>query len=92
MDVVLAVIRPFIRDKIKERFYMHGMNMSSLHRIIAKDVLPSEFGGEATHHNCLDWFNFLVYSSQMSEIPNTYRLIKTNVYSTTNNFNFIRTK
>lgn len=91
VDMVLTVIKPFIREKMKERFHMHGTNMSSLHKIIAKDVLPPELGGEAANHNCLEWFNFLVHSSQMSETPNSYRLIKTNVYSTTANHSSIST-
>ncbi|KAF5300274.1 hypothetical protein FQA39_LY11131 [Lamprigera yunnana] len=46
-DAVIAVLKPFLKDKVRKRIYLHGSNYSSLHAFIAPDILPMEYGGSA---------------------------------------------
>lgn len=46
VDTALAFIKPFLHEKVKERIYVHGNNLSTLHEHVHKDVLPAELGGE----------------------------------------------
>ncbi|XP_075151269.1 clavesin-2-like [Haematobia irritans] len=84
VELALSVIKPFFKENIKERFYIHGTNLNSLHELVSKDILPSELGGETPNVNNLDWYHSLLDSSQtMAEhVPNKpYRLIKDVIYS-----------
>ncbi|KAG8192971.1 hypothetical protein JTE90_028093 [Oedothorax gibbosus] len=45
-DIILAVVKPLISEKIKKRIYAHGSNMQSLHEHIPSEILPSEYGGQ----------------------------------------------
>lgn len=81
VEMAFATMKSFFTEKVKRRFYVHGTNLNSLHNMISKDVLPPELGGEAPSINYLDWFHFLVASSQFSEISKEYRIIKTLVYT-----------
>ena len=76
VELAFATIKPLFTEKIKRRFYIHGTNLNTLHNIVSKDILPPELGGEASSVNPLDWFHFLVASSQYSELSQDYRIIK----------------
>ncbi|CAG9824862.1 unnamed protein product [Phaedon cochleariae] len=51
VEMALAVIKPFLNEKIKERIYVHGNNLSTLHEHVHKDVLPTDMGGEQPSYN-----------------------------------------
>ncbi|KAK6626580.1 hypothetical protein RUM44_009054 [Polyplax serrata] len=55
IEIALTVIKPFLKDKVKERIYLHGNNLSTLHEYIPKDILPAELGGEGPPFNPLIW-------------------------------------
>ncbi|GAA6095922.1 alpha-tocopherol transfer protein-like isoform X1 [Tachysurus ichikawai] len=42
---IFAIIKPFLKEKMAERFVLHGSDLSSLHRVIPRSVLPQEYGG-----------------------------------------------
>ncbi|CAH1187822.1 unnamed protein product [Phyllotreta striolata] len=46
VEAALACIKPFLHEKVKERIFVHGNNLSTLHEHVHKDVLPAELGGE----------------------------------------------
>ncbi|KAF2884160.1 hypothetical protein ILUMI_22019 [Ignelater luminosus] len=46
-DAIMAVLKPFLKDKIRKRIYLHGSNLSSLHAFVRPDILPMEYGGSA---------------------------------------------
>ncbi|KAK5646338.1 hypothetical protein RI129_004802 [Pyrocoelia pectoralis] len=46
-DAVMAVVKPFLKDKVRKRIHLHGGNLSSLHAFIRPDILPFEYGGTA---------------------------------------------
>lgn len=51
VQAALTVIKPFLNEKIKERIFVHGNNLSTLHEHVHKDVLPAEMGGEEPSYN-----------------------------------------
>lgn len=51
VEAALTVIKPFLNEKIKERIFVHGNNLSTLHEHVHKDVLPAEMGGEEPSYN-----------------------------------------
>nr|XP_036226496.1 clavesin-2 isoform X2 [Bactrocera oleae] len=83
VDVMLKVVKPFLNDKIKRRLLVHGTNLTSLHNMVSKDILPPDLGGEGPAINTLDWYHYLLESSQNSELRKSYRLIEATVYSKT---------
>ncbi|KAH9374692.1 hypothetical protein HPB48_021144 [Haemaphysalis longicornis] len=46
-DVLFAVARPFLKKKLFERIRLHGYKFNDLHKEIAPEVLPEEYGGQA---------------------------------------------
>lgn len=55
VEAALAVIKPFLKEKTKDRIFVHGNNLSTLHDCIAKDILPTEMGGEQPSYNPEVW-------------------------------------
>lgn len=70
VEAALAVIRPFLKEKTRDRIHLHGSNLSTLHESITKDILPTELGGEAAAINPLDWVHTLLESSQTDNTIN----------------------
>lgn len=81
VDVALAVIKPFLNSKTRERIKLHGSNLSTLHEMIARDILPPELGGEGPNLNPLTWYHVLLESSQINAPPPHYCITQTIPYS-----------
>ena len=48
ISIVLSVIRPFMKQKLRERILGHGYDFDSLHKYIDSEGLPEELGGIST--------------------------------------------
>lgn len=46
IDTIITWVKPFLKEKIKNRIFVHS-DMESLHKMVPKDVLPEEYGGDA---------------------------------------------
>ncbi|XP_019757030.1 alpha-tocopherol transfer protein-like [Dendroctonus ponderosae] len=55
-DAVMAVLKPFLKEKIKKRIYLHGSDIEGLHAFVPSDVLPSEYGGETGPFDNRGWY------------------------------------
>lgn len=44
-DAVFQVFKPFLNQRMKEKIYFHGKDMSSLHKHILPAHLPQKYGG-----------------------------------------------
>ncbi|XP_002735744.1 alpha-tocopherol transfer protein-like [Saccoglossus kowalevskii] len=44
-DAIFAMLKPFLKDKIKKRIHVHGDDLSKLHQVVPSSILPSEYGG-----------------------------------------------
>ena len=45
VDMLWAVMRPFVSEEMKQRLSFHGTDFSQLHQDIDQDLLPKELGG-----------------------------------------------
>lgn len=81
VEATLAFIRPFLREETRESLILHGANLSTLHDFVAKDVLPTELGGETKSINPLDWVHSLMESSQNPKSHQSYRFTQSTIYS-----------
>ncbi|KAG5684846.1 hypothetical protein PVAND_014057 [Polypedilum vanderplanki] len=82
VEAALSVIKPFLNAKTRERIKLHGSNLSTLHEAVARDILPSELGGE-DQYNPLEWYHLLLESSQINAAPPHYCITQTIPYSKT---------
>ncbi|XP_037035732.1 alpha-tocopherol transfer protein-like [Bradysia coprophila] len=57
-NMVWALIKPFLKEKLKSRMFFHGDKMSSLHKYIPADRLPKNYGGTLPEINYSgkEWF------------------------------------
>ena len=46
VSLVLSIVRPFMKQKMRGRFHMHGVDFSGLHEFINPLNLPADFNGE----------------------------------------------
>uniref|UniRef100_T1JCV9 CRAL-TRIO domain-containing protein n=1 Tax=Strigamia maritima TaxID=126957 RepID=T1JCV9_STRMM len=44
-DTLFVIVKQFLSDKIRNRVFCHGYDMTSLHRHVCADILPRELGG-----------------------------------------------
>ncbi|XP_066996369.1 alpha-tocopherol transfer protein-like [Anabrus simplex] len=47
VDKVVALFKPYMKDKLANRIYIHSGDIDTLFRYIPKDILPNEYGGSA---------------------------------------------
>lgn len=47
LSMVMAIIRPFLSQKHRDRIQAHGDNYEALHEFVDPDILPGDFGGNA---------------------------------------------
>ncbi|KAJ8016973.1 hypothetical protein DPEC_G00012950 [Dallia pectoralis] len=61
---IFAIIKPFLKEKMAERYILHGSDMLSLQRHIPQSVLPAEYGGAAGHLDLSAWSKILLDSEE----------------------------
>ncbi|OQR71748.1 alpha-tocopherol transfer protein-like [Tropilaelaps mercedesae] len=44
-NVGYAIGKHFVPSKLRERYILHGRDMSSLHQHVPREILPDELGG-----------------------------------------------
>ncbi|CAH1248401.1 CLVS2 [Branchiostoma lanceolatum] len=69
IDAAFTILKPFLKEKTRERILMHGNNMKSLHDQIHPEILPSEFGGQKPPYNVQRWGRLLLGEDFELEIP-----------------------
>ncbi|XP_070156143.1 clavesin-2 [Polyergus mexicanus] len=45
VQATLALVKPFLDEKTRNKIYLHGNNLSTLHEHLPTDILPAELGG-----------------------------------------------
>lgn len=45
VSILLSLVRPFLKQKLRERIHMHGSDFSGLYEFMDPSHLPAEFGG-----------------------------------------------
>lgn len=59
---IFAILKPFLKEKLVKRFFLHGSDLNSLHKNIPKSILPEEYGGTAGKLDQSAWSNILLTS------------------------------
>ena len=45
VDNMFALMKSFMKPKMRERIQLHGKELESLHEAVGTEVLPKEYGG-----------------------------------------------
>jgi hypothetical protein len=66
VEAVFKVIKPFIKEKTKNKVHMHGINLTTLHSYIHYDILPADLGGSAPPYHMQSWAKLLIGDESFS--------------------------
>ncbi|XP_071443165.1 alpha-tocopherol transfer protein-like [Hetaerina americana] len=47
VDSIVTFVKPFLKEKIRERIHIHSDGLESLYKFVPKEMLPQEYGGNA---------------------------------------------
>lgn len=47
VDTIVNFVKPFLKEKIKNRIFFHADGYESLYKYVPKEILPEEYGGFA---------------------------------------------
>nr|XP_009477944.1 PREDICTED: alpha-tocopherol transfer protein-like isoform X2 [Pelecanus crispus] len=61
---IFAIIKPFLKEKIANRFFLHGCDLNSLHQNIPPVILPEEYGGTSGKLDISAWNELLLASEE----------------------------
>ncbi|XP_066292209.1 alpha-tocopherol transfer protein-like [Branchiostoma lanceolatum] len=78
VDAIFAIIRPFLKDKLKKRIQLHGSVYETLHELTGTWVLPTELGGDGgpLGEMAKDWTEKLIrFEDRMVEY-NKFGMVK----------------
>lgn len=73
-NVVFALFKPFLREKLRSRIYFHGTDRDSLHKHMSPKVLPACYGGvlEIPRVDGDQWYELLMICDKEYEAINSY--------------------
>ncbi|KAF0301355.1 Clavesin-2 [Amphibalanus amphitrite] len=73
VEAMLSVIRPFLKEKVKDKIYTHGNNplyvrqiythgnnLSALYHHVSRRILPAELGGDGPAHDTQRWADLMI--------------------------------
>ncbi|XP_021376060.1 clavesin-2-like isoform X1 [Mizuhopecten yessoensis] len=66
IEAMFKMLKPFLKEKSKDKIHMHGINLGTLHVHIHKEVLPAELGGTLPPYNNLLWAKELIGDESFS--------------------------
>ena len=46
VDTIVNFVKPFLKEKIRDRIHIHS-NLEDLYKFVPKEMLPTEYGGDA---------------------------------------------
>lgn len=80
-NVVFALFKPFLREKLRTRIIFHGSDKASLHKYIDPRCLPPTYGGsfDEPQPNGELWYELLVQCEREYEAINSYGYINNNI-------------
>ncbi|XP_020283875.1 clavesin-2-like [Pseudomyrmex gracilis] len=63
VQATLALVKPFLDEKTRNKIYLHGNNLSTLHEHLPTDILPAELGGTGPAFNPGLWAEPVIRAS-----------------------------
>ncbi|XP_011330886.1 alpha-tocopherol transfer protein-like isoform X1 [Ooceraea biroi] len=73
-NMVFALFKPFLREKLKNRIIFHGTDRKSLHQYMSPKCLPACYGGTlgAVEVTAMDWYHLFIQMEKEYEAINSY--------------------
>lgn len=77
-NIVFALFKPFLREKLRSRIIFHGTDRDSLHKYISADSLPPCYAGtvDCPRISGGQWYELLVKCDKEYKAINSYGYIK----------------
>ena len=69
MSLVLGLVRPFMKQKMRDRFFMHGTDYTTLHEYFDPELLPPSLGGAGAEIDDLSLLH--VFEKELVETPHS---------------------
>ncbi|EZA54189.1 clavesin-2 [Ooceraea biroi] len=63
VQATLALVKPFLDEKTRNKIYLHGNNLSTLHEYLPTDILPAELGGTGPAFNPGLWAEPVIHAA-----------------------------
>lgn len=64
-DVIYQMFKPILSERMKERLFIHGSNMKSLHKHIEPNYLPEKYGGVLPEYDYKEWIKNLANNDKV---------------------------
>lgn len=73
-NLVFALFKPFLREKLRSRIYFHGTDRDSLYKYIAPKCLPPVYGGnlEQQRVDGIQWYQLMMLCEKEYIAINSY--------------------
>lgn len=73
-QIVFALFKPFLREKLRNRIFFHGSDYNSLHKYISPQYLPPNYGGSSQipRVNGDQWYDLLRQCDREYKAINSY--------------------
>lgn len=65
--MIYQIFKPFLNERMRERIFIHGSDMTSLHKHIDKAHLPTKYGGEMPDFPYTKWMECLAKNEKVME-------------------------
>jgi hypothetical protein len=77
-NMVFALFKPFLKEKLRNRIYFHGNDRESLHKHISQKCLPKEYDGtiDLPRVSGNEWYELLLKCDQEYLALNNFGYIK----------------
>lgn len=77
-QIVFALFKPFLREKLRNRIYFHGSDMASLHKHLSPKHIPAAYGGTSQIPRVSgdQWYEMLRQCDKEYKAINSYGLKK----------------
>ncbi|XP_060594965.1 clavesin-2-like [Ruditapes philippinarum] len=66
IEAMFKMLKPFLKEKNKNKIHFHGINLGTLHNEIHKEALPAELGGTQPPYNNQYWAKQLIGDENFS--------------------------
>jgi len=64
-DTVFSLFKPFLSDRMREKIFIHGTNLKSLHKHIDPERLPVRYGGIQPESPYIRWLEKVKYNEKV---------------------------
>ena len=65
--MIFGVVRSFLKEKVRNRFLLHGKNFTKLHELIDNSILPPDYGGKGKRiDELVVWWKNNIYDQEIA--------------------------